>query len=200
MRLFDYINESSFKDFDKLKKDCQPFIKELNSPEDFIYSGRRTTDTYIKKKVRKDRKPLDTPISIHNTLNDFFKKKFGHKLRSESLFVTKDPKLTQDFGYRYIILPVGKYSLYVNKDITDLTWYLSKYLINAYEIELAEFDSNDIDVIEGKLDWIVDGYKKVKMNQLDTGNETMLLTDEYYGIRCLTKTSKQDIFDELKGL
>jgi hypothetical protein len=44
-------------------------------------------EMYQLKNIRKNRKPLDTPLQIHNYWNNLFQKKFGWKVRSEGVFV-----------------------------------------------------------------------------------------------------------------
>ena len=83
-----------------LKKDCMPFINEISKcPKNSLYYygnllffravGNRINEIE-KFKTRKDRKPKDTPLIIHNKLNDGLKEKFGWYPRSEGIFVTCD--------------------------------------------------------------------------------------------------------------
>ena len=201
MRLINYINESEDIPWDKIKKDCQPFIKDIKSPNDFLYSGRQTNEKFFTRKVRKNRVPTDTPEIIHNLLDDMFKKKFGHKLRSESLFVTKDVEIASGYGTPYIILPIGNYKLFGNPKIYDLYSYINgnfdlEEMIDFWTTEYIkpakkEFIDN--------LQKVINKYKELQASKIGD-YEVMLLTNEYYGIRI--KNTEDDfttIFNQLKG-
>ena len=199
MRLKHYINESEDIPWEQIKKDCQPFIKEIKNPNCFLYSGRKEKLPYIKKKVRKDRKPLDTPEVIHNALNDIFKKKFGIKLRSESLFVSKCIGQASGYGTPYIILPIGKYKLYSNTDITDLYSSLNQYvnLTELVEFWTTEYIKPAKEDFMNRAQKIVDGYKETTspVKQRDK-QEIMLVCDEYYAINA-EKTLVQELLIKL---
>jgi len=93
-RLIKHLNENNPLDLLNLvqfKKDCLPYLKQLKKDNfKFLYSGRRKTDPIFKQKVRKDRKPLDTPEEIHNLIDNEFFYQHGVKARSQSLFALTD--------------------------------------------------------------------------------------------------------------
>jgi hypothetical protein len=75
MKFYSYLNEQLNEEdiiIDFIKKNCKPFIKEYEKfglsidKNEFLYSGRRDKSSYTIRKVRKDRKPSDTPEIIHN--------------------------------------------------------------------------------------------------------------------------------------
>jgi hypothetical protein len=98
---------------ENLKEAAKPFIK--NS----IYLTRSvripTQENIIKVTTRKDRKPRDIPLYIHNILNDLFYKKFKVKVRSECVFCRK-----MDEVWRKVVVPIGKYYFYYNNFVSDL--------------------------------------------------------------------------------
>lgn len=123
MRFKKYLNENIKTNepiFDIIRRDCQPFLKELKKTERFLYSGRNQDDRYLNFKIRKNRYPRDTASEIHELFDEHFKKKFGIKLRSESMFVSGDTKQADAYGYIYYVFPKGKYGLYYNTRIHDL--------------------------------------------------------------------------------
>ena len=221
MRLIHYINEGKNIPWNKIQKDCQPYLKDLKSTEDFLYSGRKINSPalYFKRKVRKDRKPLDTPEIIHNLLDDMFKKKFGHNLRSESLFVSKLKRVARCYGNLYVVLPIGKYSLYTNHHINDLWekilyeidefYYFNMHnqeLMGSYDdaIKCLWWDLEEFSKLKQTIMQVIDiaisNYKEVLNNKITKKSpEIMLLTDEYYGINVVDFTEKY-IFSKLKGI
>jgi hypothetical protein len=91
MRLYNYLNEVSVgKDIEQLKKDCSIFINDLKKQRkswpNLLYSGRNSSKTIIKRDVRQDRIPLDTPEETHDIIDNEFYDEFGFRPRSSSLF------------------------------------------------------------------------------------------------------------------
>lgn len=155
MRLYKYLNENKSMDefFDIFKKECQPFIKDARKQLNegtYYFSGRKRYDEWFIRGIRKNRKPTDTPENIHNLLDDAFQKKFGIRLRSNSIFLSSDADVAESYGNLYVIFPIGKYEMYYNPDISDLYNILvivydelqQKYIkdnnISGYEYETIE--------------------------------------------------------------
>lgn len=84
---------------DILRRDCASFLSQANGnllyrglrdlsthqPETRVLTGTITVPLY-KKKVRTDRRPLDTPEPQNTIISTWFKEKFGHNARKESVF------------------------------------------------------------------------------------------------------------------
>ena len=108
-----------------IEKNCQPFLKQLNSNnfknDQLLYSGRDDGVEFSKKKIRKDRKPRDTPLDIHNWIDNWFYEKFKIRARSNTVFCTGD-SISAD-GYndnKYTIFPIGKFEIIWSDSIKDL--------------------------------------------------------------------------------
>ena len=129
MRFYNYLNEYFYienpKVISELKK-CKPFINDLLKckPFSLLYSGRRTSENWFVKNVRKDRKPRDMKIEIHNILDEVFYEKFGIKARSQTIFTTPNYNQTKTYtgtaGSAYIIFPMGEYEIIWSDRIYDL--------------------------------------------------------------------------------
>ena len=202
MRLKHYINEAKDIPWEQIKKDCQPFIKDLKDPKKMLYSGRKCQLTYIKKEIRKNRKPADTPIVIHNWLDDLFKKKFGYKLRSECLFVTARKGIARAYGMPYVIIPIGKIDMYHNTSVIDLYGTLDNEVLSLDYVDThwQDTDNRNLELItmfKEEAEKLVNTYKKISLTNVDKV-EIMLRAKEYYGINA-DLVSSQDIFDKLKG-
>lgn len=113
----------------KIYKDCAPFIRDFIGPQkgkkslQFLYSGRSISGNpeFIKKRVRKDRKPADIHPLVHDMLDKEFQNKFGYPARSSSLFVTSHIYTASSYGERvYLVFPIGKYKYLWNPEINDL--------------------------------------------------------------------------------
>lgn len=138
MRFKEYLNEQNdgnIKEIlEKIKKDCQPFLKDLKkaSPlDDLLYSGRKKSESAFKGTVRKNRNPKDTPLDVHNWLDNWFEENFGIKARSNSIITTGDSDVAKGYGNLYVIFPIGNYEIIWSPRINDL--YTKLY----YESDIA---------------------------------------------------------------
>jgi len=125
MRFKQYLTEGSLTQkeiLDIIEKDCKPFLTDWRKlkTDDFLLSGRKNKDRFSKKQVRKNREPLNTPLSIHNLMDDWFYKKFGIRSRSNAVFCSFDEKTADSYGYTFLIFPIGKYKAVSSKIIEDL--------------------------------------------------------------------------------
>jgi hypothetical protein len=177
MRLIHFINEDI--KLDKIKKQCKYYIdlvKNNNCSNKFFYKGMNKQHDFDIIKTRKNRKPLNMPLKLHNYIDKLFKKKFGVKLRSETIFVTSDIIWSGGYGFPSIIIPIGKFDYYWNQHIDDL-----------YE-DFPFFTSNNnieknLDKYKKEIIKIVDGYNKNKnfkvMKDVFDG-EVMIDCKSYY--------------------
>lgn len=122
MRLEKFINEATVDDekmVSTLRKECSQWLEEMGDRR--VWRGFKGGVTKTTKKFpRQDRRPLDMPMVVHNTLDDLLKKKFGWKPRSQGVFVANDPRFADNFGKSYLIWPCNGYKYIYNKDIGDL--------------------------------------------------------------------------------
>jgi len=86
---------------------------------------------YIKK-VRKDRRPVDTHPQISAVLDDIFKEKFGWKARSEGLFCKGNYHGLTEFGHVYKVYPMGLFSFLYSPKVPDLTESI-QHLFTTYQ-------------------------------------------------------------------
>ena len=181
MRLQQYLNEDIVKErIELIEKNCQPFLKQMKSVNfkngDLLYSGRKSSDEFNKKRVRKDRNPTDTPIKFHNWLDDWFYKKFGIRARSNSVFCTGDTDVIETYGNQYVIFPIGKFKIIWNSQLKDL-------------FNIVHFDY-------GIEHWIEEFLKKSKtyktgdlQGAIKSKNEIMLHCKEYYILEFQSSTN-----------
>jgi septum formation topological specificity factor MinE len=202
MRLIKYINENMSlleiaNELESVKKNCKPYInlvKKSNCKNKFLYKGMYTSYDFKIRTVRKNREPLNMPIILHNYIDKLFKKKFGVKLRSETIFVSSDITLTYEYGTPNIIIPIGKFDYYWNKEIYDLYEDLSFSTNKA---------SKNIDKYKDELKIVIDGYKKNKdfKKMMDKFHgEIMMDCKKYYAIDDVYKNKVEYVLFENKQL
>jgi len=232
MRLVKYLNENiSQEDIDTMMSECNVFLNDLKkqssrTPE-LLYSGRKgKMNDLFKGKIRKNRKPLDTPVEIHNMIDDEFKKQVGIKPRSNSLFCFRDEDRTSSYGTPYVIFPVGKYKLIWSYEVHDLYDYLRKtstyfvYVIRNEDLKStwiklppslkSKFDDENhlkryIESGEGKQDLeekikeLVSTYEVIDASQLTKttfAEEIMVMSDEYWALKS-SLLIDNELFDKL---
>jgi hypothetical protein len=167
-RLLSYINESGYDDYEEVKDiaeilmdNCAPFLKELKKTQ-YKYMLYRGYKKDVSKSVefvkpRKNRRPKDTPLALHNLLDDLFKKKFGWKVRSEGVFVAPRNFPLSDYGRVYLFFPVGKFKYVWSPKVSDLyeelDWITTAYYYDSGDFEAEQAIYNWINPIEDFEEW-----------------------------------------------
>jgi hypothetical protein len=125
MRLENYINEST--DEDKLQiflSEVSDYLKEMNGVR--LWRATNKDIKGIQKfSARQNRQPRDTPLEVHKWLDDWFKKNFGWRARSQGVFAASTSGGIQMFGKNVnLIYPCNGYKYIYSNSIHDLTEYL----------------------------------------------------------------------------
>jgi len=129
MRLGRYLTEAELTAGDiisTIEKDCGPFVRELRKGGKPIWRGiwKTMTGDLIRRKPRKNRKPLDTDPFIHDALDKAFKNKWGWKARSEAVFCSTKYMDAIGYGHAYMFFAIGKYEVLFRKDVADLQHWI----------------------------------------------------------------------------
>jgi len=187
MRLQKFLNEDIVKErIELIEKNCQPFLKDLKklNNKNLLYSGRPVTINFTKKKVRKNRKPKDTPEKLHWLMDDWFFKKFGVRSRSNSIFCTFEDDEAEDYGEIHVIFPISKYKAVSSDAILDLYTF---------------FEASDLLYFKtGKEHWITDVLKRAKYTDKLKyhENEIMITCKEYYILHLKSNEMVVKYFEE----
>lgn len=135
---------------DFLQKHCKDFMHEINAdlaklkdPKFSLYRGIRLTNVkdiiltddgdeiegYIKK-VRSERRPLDTSSAISKLVDDVLEEKFGWRPRSQAIFcfTYRNRGGTTNFGLKSRVFPMGKMQYVYSPTVRDMTLQLSNWL------------------------------------------------------------------------
>jgi hypothetical protein len=218
MKFKQYITESgelSVQEvLEQIYTDCKPYLKDLvrggfdyyRKNDNLLYSGRNTRADMFKKSVRTDRKPKDTSEDVQKFVDEAFKKKFGVKARSSSLFATGRVDTAQGYGNSvYTIFPIGKYKVIWSPNIMDLyndvsDWDIPRVQLQREEAHIAmRYMKTDPKVGKVKYDEayeiylrgmrhiatdVVQEYKEGDVvKAISRGNEIMLVTKQVLGYR-----------------
>jgi len=103
----------------------------------FLFRGIKTNEPYFSAFPRKDRKPTDTPIIIHNIMNEIYEKNNINATRGNSFFTTTSMSIASDYGKVYVAFPYENFyfSCGKNEKMKDLFFdfisnknYLPKFI------------------------------------------------------------------------
>ena len=213
----------------KLTKDCMPFLKELKRVQEpkyrFFYRGFHGSlhQEMVRKSVRTDRKPTDTPKAISKYVDDEFQKKFGWRVRSEGAFATSDRMRSSGYGTTFIFFPIGKYKYVWSEEVTDMYTYLGgrflKYienvfigndddLVSAYPHMKKEPEEAFEDYMERRRNEIIGNFKgtvEKAMNTFQSGNmksamksqsEVVFQCKEYYAVKEIYDFSLYELMEK----
>ena len=108
---------------------CKPYLQEIhwNVAEVVMYRGllnskgfeARGMDAGIKQARLSSRRPRDSSQEVHDDMNVFFDKNYGHPYR-DGVFVSGRRSEAGSYGEAYAIFPVGEYDYIWHPDVTDL--------------------------------------------------------------------------------
>ena len=177
----------------KIKKDCKPWLTIIRSNPYGIFRGMKAGNKIVKKKVRKDRIPLDTPQEEHETVDNAFKDKFGWTPRSSGLFVTPDPMRASAYAHNagdgYLIFPIGKVSYLFSTEISDLYFRLKNLRYKWKDADITDVQNktperNILNATKEQLEeFITSKYQDNNINKaFATGTEIMINTNQYYAV------------------
>lgn len=120
--------------FEQIIKDCKRYIQEATMNEIFLYRGSSNTAEWNStgaggigrfKARLGDRRPSDTPLEVHNLLNQWFTDNFGKPWRN-GVFVTANQDVAGGYGKYGAFYPIGNYEYLFSPVIGDLYGYLDK--------------------------------------------------------------------------
>lgn len=193
MKFKSWLNENDIdvepEFLDKIKKDCQPYLKLLkkSNVKSPLFRGMNNRDFFGEEMVRKNRQPSGTSPYYFPLINKLLKKK-GFPSRSESIIATFDKSHVSIFGSPYFIFPKGnfKYAYFKGTDFNwisnraspgDLEWKFSE-IVKGRGFESIEKDTEvinkSIDILMVNNKNLLDAYKK--------GYEIWVDCNEYYYI------------------
>jgi len=180
MRLQQYLNEDIVKErIELIEKNCQPFLKDLKklNNRNLLYSGRPVTIDFTKKKVRKNRKPKNTPEKLHQLIDDWFYDKFSIRSRSNVIFCIFHYYEAALYGEPHVIFPIGKYKAVSSPIVLDLTQFIEDTFFDImYDVKKnLYFKPGEEDILTSKLEQLK-YTDKLKYHM----NEIMITCKEYY--------------------
>lgn len=202
-----FISESSPHELEQfLKEKCKPLIAELNTIEnimgtaiwrginmsgesekiDIIYKQQEIRS--IIKKVRQDRKPLDTELKISNVVDDVFEAKFGWRPRSQAVFCTGSPGSSALYGSRHQIFPIGEFKFLWSPKVIDLTTQIYdgqiKFNMTRGEMRGSDYTPEQMQLFKEYMEPVVETYQSVDLEKaIHSRREIMINCKTYLASR-----------------
>lgn len=108
---------------DFVRENCGEWLSQTKDGRHFVYRGfsnmRRYDATAFRKKLRQDRKPLDSGDARHDMMN--FLIKYGNKSanRTNSMFVVGSAAKARVYGKAFITIPIGAFNYTWHQDYHD---------------------------------------------------------------------------------
>jgi len=156
------------KFIDDVRSSCGPWLSAVkNCPRKTVWRGVETDVSFISnKKVRADRKPLNTDISLHQAFDTRFEEVFGWKPRSSGLFVTGNMGSAGMYGDQtYLIFPAGPFKFLWSDKIYDL--YAQRSMPGGLGALINKNNYKEKDIC----------------GAINSDNEIMISCKSYYGIK-----------------
>lgn len=112
----------------KLEKVSSNWLKQTSIGAFKVYRGDdENSGVVVRKIVRPDRRPSDTPKHLHILANEIFKETGLTANRSNSIFVTGSEYEASNYGGKlWIVIPIGDFSYTWSPKIKDLTLDVAK--------------------------------------------------------------------------
>lgn len=96
---------------DRLRKECSVWYSQCNGGKRMLFRGTSAAgSTFVKVKVRQDRRPMDTGQERHDAFNQIIADKGLVANRSNSLFCTTDRGTASEYGNECVIFPIGMFN------------------------------------------------------------------------------------------
>lgn len=201
MKIREIIETDSDNDnFDAVIRDCKKFLS-LAIPSDVMFY--RGMDNYGVNKYAarlEKRRPLNTPLNLHNSLNDWFTQHFGRNWRN-GVYSTTNLSEINKYAYRAgIVLPVGDFDFLYSPEIPDLfEWFEEK--VKAQGKNLDQTTTVQPEELMPYLDpsMFKMGSAGASLKEAaESRNEVIFWCKEYYMVS--GRTSKEDMWDVYEEL
>ena len=139
----------------KIQAECKPFLKDIRNAGGTLFRDdtKNRNKPIWKKVTRTNRKPLDSPIDLHNILDDWFLKKFGWRARSNALFCWPLKFTSQYVSNKWLVFPAGNYKFIWSDKVDDL-WGDVGEIFNDTEATFKYF-----------LEHFADSYRSTKIKE-----------------------------------
>lgn len=198
-----------------IAKESKPFLGNPSSPEDLlnnaVFRGFQSPPKFHSIKTpRTKRKPVDTPIEVHNVVDQWFKQHFGVKVRSVGVFVSTNKQQAASYGGPCYVFPRGQFTLIGSPHVRDLYDYLNQQVmaVTGTHERLRDRNINKMvkQIIIGALDEAeyqtfstVEQFKQ-QHPAYKKGYELSLIVDSYHAINALLpggNTMEEHLFNQL---
>ena len=208
--LYESSSDLSLEDAVKIFHDeCKPFQKEIGFDGIFDFKplkrGMKNKSNILIGNVRPDRRPMSTPLPIHEFMDNWFYEKFGIRFRSNAMFVTKSQGSARLYGNVYIVFPIGEFKYCYSSTIDDLYATIANKIeskLSSHYAPLTKEKFNDFLSDDDNLKFALDIVEKILSDSkyIDSDLEKVSNFPEIM-INCKTYLAiKSDLYDDFTKL
>lgn len=190
MRYISFLNENNeLEEIVKILHDnCSQYRKESNNFQYLLYRGVSSSKYHSKKydikETKRDRKPSDTPLNIHNTFNEMLKKKFGWYGRSEHvLFCFGIYEYAESYGKVFNVFPFDGYKYIWSPKVKDFFQDLNELIsfntgkFVAFKDKMEQYYNKNEEQMKIILNNYIKEYQSTNLKRaIQMNNEIMLYT------------------------
>lgn len=210
--LFENLSDENIQKYrDIIIRDCQPFLRESKHAL-FRGSDSAVYSFFLKKKkVRKRRRPMDSPTALHRKVNKAMKELGFEARRNNSIFTIKSPGAASGYGDIYCVFPIGEYNYTYSNSIEDFyNYFRSENILNiltdkSIDTFMSLKDEYIIDIIESSdinyqalVKFIKKNYSNTKLNSAKRNTEIMINCESYYLLAAPIYASEYDYKPQIK--
>lgn len=153
----DEVLQEQAEDFiNMIHRQCKPYITKNPRHDEFQllrgYNGLDfEEDKFAVLKTRMNRKPLNTPEKLHNTMIQAFIKAGFKAHRGNSLFCSGSMRLIRQYGEPCVIYPIGDFNFSWSRSVVDFYNQWSNILYSTKITNLDEIMNMDRDATKKAL-------------------------------------------------
>ena len=209
MKLISLYESSSDLSLEKAVKifhdECKPFQKEIGFDGIFDFKplkrGMKNKPSILIDNVRSDRRPMSTPLPIHEFMDNWFYEKFGIRFRSNAMFVTKSQGSARFYGNVYNVFPIGEFKYCYSSTIDDLYATIANKIeskLSSHYAPLTNEKFNDFLSDEDNLEFAIDIVEKILTESKYVDNDLKYVSyNPEIMINCKTYLAiKSDLYDD----
>jgi hypothetical protein len=177
MRLDNYLLEGDSSDI--IKRKCRILLGIYKDIGKYFYRGTRNPERFKLIVPRQDRKPMNTPLVVHEFLDELFFDRFGWKPRSSGVFVSPDKREAKAYGpitkHSVVFLATDPFKALWSPKVQDLFVFLHGRGVIQDDRPLTDYQKKKIsETVDTYIEWNLD----VALN--GEKNEVMFKCNGYY--------------------
>lgn len=119
--------------YSAIKNECRRILEIYDKINQYLYHGYASSEPFLVRIPKENRKPKDTPGDIHDFINEIFQEIGFEVNRKNSLFFTGNQAEARKYGNVYVAFPTDDFKYLWSPKIRDFTGSLYYTFIRNME-------------------------------------------------------------------